>query len=253
MIRALMSVAVALGVFLPASVHAHGGNLRGPRDSTPIRAPVGGSCLGPPEQQPAAPSYAIDETDWDNWWSFNKERYLALPRLPVDAATRTKVVAALRALTSDPAPEVVAAALIGLARNGVGPTGENSDEPVPSILPFVASPQRNVAEAAVIALGIVGGEAALPSLIALAHGTERGREISATEVVPDRTRAMAAYALGLSAGGMQTDSARQRVVQSLVELVTRRPVLARAIVVAAVDAIGIVPLALVDPPAEASA
>lgn len=254
MTRPLLPATFTLAVLLSASADAHGGNLRGPRYTVPIRAVDGGSCLASPNAKPpASPSYLIDETPWDNWWSFNKERYLARPKQPIDADVRVKAVAALRALTNDPAPEVVAAALIGLARNGAGPAGENTNEPVSSFLPFVANPQRNVAEAVVIALGIVGGEGALPPLIALAHGTERGRELSAAGVVPDRSRAMAAYALGLAAADTQSDTRRERVVQTLAELVAQRPVLARAILVAAVNGIGIVPLPLVETTSAASA
>lgn len=251
--------ALALGLVFRLAVHAdataHGGIQRGPTDLT--QRELTGGCLAQETSRNLPLTYG-DETTWDNWWSFNQERFLAQTRPPVEEAVRARIALRLRALTADPSADVAARALMALARVESTIQSDPSPELVTTIAHFVADPRcyattphgtsaerADVWQAAVLSLGNVGGDAAVAHLIELATDTEAGRKLAAVETVSDTMRATAVYALGVAASRSNDEARRRLVVRGAVELLEKSPAISRDVQIAAVNALGIVPLPFV--------
>ena len=217
-----------------------------------------------------------DSSVWQFWWGFNQAPYLELRRRlrqevvtgsdefylgqgtrqsarnrrqVTDAMLRGKVVPALlKALEGCRDSDIVTGCLIALAK-----IGDRSDEsgrsPIARRLEeFLDHSVQEVTETAAIALGILGEETSVPHLIALMHDGEYGgvdaRELVGSTKVPLRTRAFAAYGLGLIGARSASDSMRLEIVREL-RHVLERPTDARPDPkVAAVIAMGLVPLPL---------
>lgn len=209
-----------------------------------------------------------DATTWEFWWGFNKEQYLNLKAhvhdgglvsgsddhfgggtkardtlRPSEETIRTKIVPALRdVLATERANDIVSGALVALAKTGDVRAEDGSSEIEPVIARFLADPSQEIAETAVIALGILESEASIPLLQELLLDTRTGRGRIDSSEVPYRTRAFATYALGLIGARAGDDAMRRRVVAILVDVLTREGSNMRDVHVAAVDAIGLVPI-----------
>jgi len=226
---------------------------------------------------PVVDSSAALEFSWDIWWHFHQHEFLDLrrrvhagvllppeqrfdpvlaplfARAPQPSAVEIDELVAPSLLAiagSDSGGELVAGALMGLARVGARADRSPGMLELDRLEARIASPVRGIAESAVIALGILGSERALESLGALLRDDERGRKLADLPAVPYRVRSLAAYGLGLIGQATRSQRTRQIVCRALTEALDAAP--ATDTQVACVLALGMTPLEL-DPSHSASA
>jgi HEAT repeat protein len=246
-------------------------------------APTGGASPSSPTSPaggPRTPSSLdllggglTDPAHWSHWWAFNREPYLdlkaALERgglltgedsfflgqldraqardtlLPTTTQVREVVVPALlRALEGETNNDVVTGCLIALARIGPGKDEERNLEVQEAIAGRLTSGNQEISETAALSLGILAHPGAVPLLTALARDTEAGRKAIDRSVVGTRTRAFAAYGLGVVGGRLPTrgEGLRRSIVETLVEVIESDRTSTRDLGVACLTSIGLVPL-----------
>ncbi len=197
-----------------------------------------------------------NRASWEDWWHFNKDPVLELKRavssgLPTTAADeilsgpsrraaidpgilRSRVAPALRALLeNERSPEIITAALVALARvwgpsgvsgalSGGGSTGTSAESATIALFESrLRDGNQEIAETAALALGILRSEESLPILEALLAESPRGKELVGGRAVSDRTRAFAAYGLGLVGTAAKNNRARQIVARALCAALAR--------------------------------
>jgi hypothetical protein len=208
-----------------------GPNSGGPGPSNPL-TPGGFAAVGP------------DTTRWTWWWEFHRAPYLELRRhvlgadplsgggdflgqgsnagfalVPTPARIRGEVVPALvRVLKGEGNPDLLSSALIALARVCDDLEEDDRRDAAGHIRPFLRDGSRELAEAATLALGILGHEPSAPLLAALARDDSFARSILHKSEVPARTRAFAAYALGLLAGESRREDVRRYAIHELARI-----------------------------------
>ncbi|MCA8948538.1 MAG: hypothetical protein KDE27_03500 [Planctomycetes bacterium] len=208
-----------------------------------------------------------DLTRWEFWWEFGKDPFLQLrdaihggravaaddvllnPRLaarsnqvtpPTDGDLLRVADRLVALLHQDPGRDALSAALVGLAKIGRnGPNWRLDDE----IVPFLQRADQELRETAALALGIAGhaDPETIELLAALVADDERGRRLSGGAAVNERTRAFAAFGLGLLLQRNREAGPARRIVAALL------PVLAeehpsRDLQVAAIEALAQLPL-----------
>lgn len=266
--------AVLLGASF-APLPAHGGQYRGPwpfptnpnpaRTSIPtttIGAPTPGRMPGPTTG--ARPAVA-DDTSWQVWWEFNKDPFLQLKQAvrsgpqsgsddyflganksvvardalaPSDIDRRDRIVPALAAaLASERHRDNVTACLVGLAKVGLDLPPDLELTKLFAVR--LARDDQEVRETAALALGIDGRAAGLPALLALVRDDGEGRRLLGNEAVPERTRAFAAYGLGLLAHGSGDAAVKQLVHDALAPLLLDQKSTSRDLRVAAMQGLGL--------------
>jgi HEAT repeat protein len=235
---------------------------------------------------PGASTNAMgNRASWEDWWHFNKDPFLELKRavssgLPTTAADellsgpsrravidpeilRSRVAPALRALLeNERSPEIITAALVALARvcgpsgvsgtlSGGGSTGTSAESATIALFESrLHDANQEIAETAALALGILRSEDSLPILEALLAESPRGRELVGGRAVSDRTRAFAAYGLGLVGTAAKNNRARQIVARALSASLARNDSLtARAAPVVDIEVAAVIALSIdrVDP------
>jgi len=262
-VRTVVVVALAT---LPA--FGHGGVYRGPGAApTPAPSPVLPTPRPATTPAPSVAGLGKDTSTWSQWWHLNRDRYLRLKELmrPERGATagsdefflglgvRGEPVAAgrpsarliasavlpvlERAVREETSPDLLSAALIALAK--IGDDGYDFDFAT-LLRSRLVHGNQEVHEAAVLALGILGSASSAPTLVDLLHGTERGAAVCERRKVPRRTRAFAAYGLGLVGRRATSRAVREYVVHHLLQQVEREPEGEAA--VACALALGLVPL-----------
>jgi HEAT repeat protein len=193
--------------------------------AAPLR--VGPSGGGASLHAPDTGAHAGDRTRWQTWWEYNQDRFLALdpadralPETGEDAfflgegavlqdgdrstserAPRRVREALARQLTVESNPLVRAELLAAIGRAGPGAPGAVEA----LLIPHLADGNVTVSDAATLALGALGTQAATPPLAHLVADDEQGRALSGSSRVSERQRALAAYALGLAAGRTEVD------------------------------------------------
>lgn len=207
---------------------------------------------------------ASKDGSWESWWGFNKDAYLQLKRAvhevdiytgafeggakptlrPSEETIRGKVVPALKqALATERGNDIVTGCLIALAKIGDVINGDDgSSEFEALIVPFLKDPSQEIAETSAVALGILANDASFKTLRSLTRDDEDGRKLVGAKEVPFRTRAFATYGLGLLGSRTSQNMLRQDIVRTLVEAVESPNASMRDVKVAAVIAIGIVPI-----------
>jgi HEAT repeat protein len=217
-----------------------------------------------------------DLTRWQFWWELNKERYLDLKhqlyarrvttdpeslfldpegkvrlrdqmRPSLETIRDVVVPGLLDALAKDSSNDVVTGVLVALAK-----IGDVRDEGGRSafgerMTPYLRDANQEIAETAALALGILGDEQNFEVLSALVHGDRnalRGLGVEFKSEVSDRTRAFAAYGLGLL-GNRASEVVRTAIVAQLCDYLEHegRSAHRRDVPVACVIALGLVPLA----------
>lgn len=205
----------------------HGGQYRGP--TPPVQLPVaplpgngrGGLTPPPPAPTTGTRDLAPDARTWQTWWEFNKEPFL-LARVrdvarPVTGSDDfylgqrqpNRLEHVLRATASDRADriapallelldrernrDVQSATLIALGKLGVEVTGGLEA----TLTERLRRGDQEVREAAVLALGIASRREGFEVLLSLLGDDDRGRQLVGRDSVRKRTRAFAAYGLGL--------------------------------------------------------
>jgi HEAT repeat protein len=238
----------------------------------PAVATTGGGSAGP-----SGP----DLTIWQFWWGFNREPYLNLKAhihtgavqtgsdafftgaegtsnsrdalRPSDQIVRSKVVPALiKALNSEQSNDIVTGCLIALAKIGDAKNegGDGKSQMAEEIKKSLTSGNQEIQETAAVALGILANEQNIPLLEALLFNDGaklRDFEINYNSAVPERTRAFAAFGLGLI-GFKASEEGRQSIVNALVKMLDgeAKSMGARDIPVACLSSLGLTALAIKD-------
>jgi HEAT repeat protein len=216
-------------------------------------------------------SEAADLTQWSFWWEFNKEPYLQLKRAihggpattgsdswflgngekdqgrdsrrPTDVQIRQIVVPALRAaLAKESDNDIVTGCMIALAKIGDAPSESGASEFEPLLRGFLASKNQEISETAAIALGILAHEKSIGTLAGLIDDSDEARGWVGQPEVPYRTRAFAAYGLGLVGETIGRESDRLRIVEILHGVLRSDLSKTRDVKAACVIALGMVPL-----------
>lgn len=271
-----IALVVVLGlsaIFFTAEARAHGGTYRGPGTGlgpggTSPSVPTG-PAPGPGGPGAAGPSTggdaAADLTGWQLWWGLNREPYLALRTQlarggsaartgtdgspagpagrPTDSQVRSRIAPALlAALKSEKNPDITTAALLALAKCGqrLEPTAR-ADASL-AIRSRLGDANQEVAETAATALGILARTSDLTLLGELLGDGTAGRAAIGRESVPVRTRAFAAYALGIAAQRIRNEDSRRWIAHKLVAALREPQGAARDVHVAVVVALGLVEL-----------
>jgi HEAT repeat protein len=219
-----------------------------------------------------------DLTLWQFWWGFNKDPYLDLKShihsrsartgtddfflghgqdtqvrdslAPSEETIRNKIVPALlRALEQSDDNHIVTGAMIALAKIGDLPSEDGISKFQDVIEPFLTHGNQEIAETAAIALGILGNPRSVPILKNLLEDNIEGRRAAGSENGVDyRTRAFAAYGLGQIGFllGDQPDEIelKRDIVETFWKICESPRMSTRDIKVAAVIAMGLVPLEL---------
>jgi HEAT repeat protein len=222
-----------------------------------------------------------DITIWQFWWGFNKDPYLNLKAhihgggaatgsdeiflghgessqakeslKPSEETIRSKIVPALlAALEKETNNDIVTACLIALAKIGDEKAEDGSSKFQDVIRARLSDPVQEIRETAAVSLGILANPASIELLEHILDDTPDGRKETGDEAgINYRTRAFAAYGLGLIGYRAVDDATRKRIVGILWRTLQAPRFPTRDIKVAATVAMGIVPLDLAPDPATA--
>ncbi len=239
---------------LTAAALAHGGQYRGrvPNLAPPAGGGPPAGSGGPGPTTPGTPNTGVrvedsGATSWQVWWEFNKDPflqsrgrieggpvsgsddfYLGVRRVadridtlaPTDDDREKRLVPALvKLLDAERNRDVQSAGLVALGKIGRDGPGIDLEHVLSE---RIARGDQEVRETAVLALGIAGRERAAGRLASLLRDEAAGRQLEERDRVSDRTRAFAAYGLGLLALRSE-DAAFDRKVQELLLAVLRDP------------------------------
>lgn len=221
-------IAVAILCLAAETIHAHGGQYRGPGTTRgPGVSPGSRGGTGPVTGGASADHrYSPDVTRWQVWWELNKDAYLRAPRLAVDPRSPQSardaiplkvkidvIVPALKkALDSTSNQHLTSACLIALGKIGIDlPTFKLLEE----CKKRLRRGNQEIREVAALAMGISKRPEAIPILAALLQDTTAGRRMMGRESVGFRTRTFSAYGLGLIARGNNDVKVKTRVLEAL--------------------------------------
>jgi HEAT repeat protein len=131
--------------------------------------------------------------------------------------------------------DTISACLIALGKIGADPGFDVQAE----LVPFLQRNDQELRETAAVALGIVGVATTenVDLLLALARDEAAGRTASAQAAVNERTRAFAAYGLGLLLARSRALPLSKRIVEGLLPIVDGAEQHGRDLVVAAIEAL----------------
>ncbi len=257
---------LALQLILALPALAHGGVYIGPGSTT---GPGGATGGGPSTTSAGAP--VTDSAAWDVWWSLNRDRFLDLrgaireeepvtgsaefflgPKRsgkdpsttlrPDEKTLRETVVPALRAaLKGAEDIDLVTGILLALAKIGERGAADAGEELVTLLRGYLAHSNQEVHETAAIALGVLASPSSAPLLAQLLADEDEIQSLVGRKSVPVRTRAFAAYGLGLIGARAQGEAVRRFAVHHLVRaLESDDP--PEEIAVASIVALGLLPL-----------
>jgi HEAT repeat protein len=209
---------------------------------------------------------ARDTSSWQIWWWLNRAPYLnlkaALARRSVatgaaewtDAGAqgttssrfevrrlRARMVSVLsKALPQSHAPDLTTAVLLAIGKAG----SCVSDAEIPAleetIRPLLQDANQEVAETAAIALGALAHPAPAVLLTEILEDSPAGRAAVGRSEVPYRTRAFAAYGLGLIGQRAQSQDVRRYIVRHLARALGTDRTGSDDLAVACVSALGLV-------------
>ena len=200
-----------------------------------------------------------DLSTWSRWWSFNREPFLlsdALAGGPRSGRGENqlagavapevifeRIVPRLRAiLGEDPSARLRSAVLLSLARIGEANANLLGSSPMQELfVEHLAHGNRSVAEAACIALGVLGQPGSVSILQSLLEDDEAGSALVGGGEVSARQRAFAAYGLGLLGETTDNPDVRRYATHALVDALEREPCATSDDRVAAVLALGLIP------------
>ena len=234
----------------------------------PPGAPGGGKAA---PTTPGGVDSGPDLTVWDFWWGFNKEPYLNLKSKiheggaatgsddfflgrgekkqnkdslrPSEDQIRNIVVPALKkSLADETNNDILTGSMIALAKIGdvVDASGESEFESI--LKEFLKDGNQEIAETAAIALGILGDARSEPLLTQLLLNDEQARRFIGKAEVNYRTRAFAAYGLGLVAYRTSDNELRQKIGETLVDVLNAPQFSTKDIKVACMTAFGLCPI-----------
>lgn len=216
-----------------------------------------------------------DRTQWTFWWEFNKEPYLSLKarihevgtrsgtdgfflglgekdqgktsRKPSEQQIREIVVPALlQALARETNNDILTGCLIALAKIGDAP-GETSESAFERVItPFLSDKNQEISETAAVALGILANPASIGILRDLLRDSRNGRELVGRPEVGYRTRAFAAYGLGLIGSRASREEDRSEIVKQLRQTLETDSTRTRDLAMSCVIAMGLVKLETIE-------
>lgn len=241
--------------------------------ATGSATPTGGVRAATPTANPTGPATSaadpkattrLDPAEWSTWWRFNGDAYLDLKTLlaGIDRTTPSEgdssnarrglsqLVVDTRALPAlwsviqkSGDTEMMRSAVIALGRVESSWTvadGLSVNFLAPQLL---GDEHKQSAEATVIALGIAGKCAAVPTLIEILRDTPAGREAIKAGSVDYRRRSFAAYALALIGREPSTPAKiKCEIVRALMENMRSRATAPYDVQLACIISIGLVPL-----------
>lgn len=217
------------------------------------------------------PTAGADYSSWSWWWNLNREPLLdlraqlglndasgaSIPGLtpssmptpqswsarPSDAVVRGEILPALfQALEGRSSRIVTTSVLIALARLGEDQSGDDRAQVLESLRPHLKDKDQLVVEAAIMALGILGNESACGLLSELMLDTSFGQRLVGDSRVRTRSRAIAAYSIGLLGARTQREDVRRYAVYMLARALEKDKTSTPDLGVACVRAIGMTPL-----------
>ena len=262
-----VSLPVPAALLLAAGLSAHGGVYRGPSgpSSVPVvLAPAVPARLPTPNPTTGARDLVAFSRTWQTWWEFNKEPYLKSRvrgakgpisgsddyylgsrrgNRPIDLLLATpedrvkRIVPALVALLeAERSKDIQSACLVALGKNGVDAAGVDLEKVISA---RIARDDQEVRETAVLSLGIAGRREAFDVLAALLADSPAARKLAEREKVRKRTRAYAAYGLGLLARRVGDPALSQRVHDLLWETLHEKQLKDRDLRTAIVNGLGV--------------
>jgi HEAT repeat protein len=170
---------------------------------------------------------------------------------PTQEQVRQKIVPALlAALEKETNNDIVTGCLIALAKIGDAPSeaGESQFEGV--ISKFLADKNQEISETAAVALGILANPKSIPTLTQLLTDHPDGRKKVGQPEVNYRTRAFAAYGLGLIGKLTSSEDDRKAIVEVLRKTIESDSSRTRDLKVSCVIAMGLVPLETIESAAQ---
>lgn len=272
---AALAILVASALAHALSPLPHGGVYRGPGGTVPPPSgPAPSSPAGPGSGSGSPGSAGSDPDSWATWWAYRRDPYLALkaavhaddggpgsrpvtgaggfglgrgestgdaaPLRPSAWVVTSRVVPALRrALGESDGVDLRSACLLALAKIGEDPAGESLFE---VLVGHLDDPVQEIGESAALALGLSGHERALFLLADLLDDRESARKRLGGRSVPTRTRAFAAYALGLGAARSVREDVRRFAVSRLAASLSKERFASADVPVAVIQALGLVRL-----------
>jgi len=260
----------------PASPGPAGPNAPGPSGPSSPAPASPGAPAGQPGGGPAKPTTggvtdSADLTKWQFWWGFNKDPYLNLKAKihsggtltgsddfflghgektqakdslrPSETVIRETVVPALiEALQKERSNDILTGAMIALAKIGDAKDEDGESQFELEIRKFLSDGNQEVAETAAIALGILANPASVPTLVELMKDTPEGRKLVGSTEVSPRSRAFAAYGLGLIGHNTNDNALRQDIAEHLIDILESPHFSTRDIKVGAMSALGLTPI-----------
>lgn len=255
----------------PADRPSGGGTPSGPSGPGVTGPPANGAPTSAPGN-PVTGALPPDATEWAWWWELHRHELIGLRATPYEEPVRTgsddffvgnaeilardtlrprdediaeRVLPALvRALEGSDHHAVVTGCLVALAKIGRPGGAPASHDVVALVRPYLAHPSQEVAETAAISLAMLGDESVAPLLVALLHDDPNGRAAVDDTEVTERTRAFAAYGLGLLGHHSDKEDVRRFAVHHLVTALEEAGGESLDLPAACLTAIGLVPLAL---------
>jgi len=244
----------------------------GPGTPGPGAPGAPGAAPGARAVTQGAADSGTDLTLWSFWWEFNKEPYLQLKAhihegqpetggegwflgqaekkqskdslKPTEQQVRETIVPALlKALEKETNNDIVTGCLIALAKIGDPQTedGESKFEPV--LRKYLSDKNQEISETAAVALGILANPKSIPVLESLLKDDAAGRKmVGDANEVNFRTRAFAAYGLGLIGNKASSEADKAKIVQILRQTIETDNTRSRDLKVACIISMGLVPL-----------
>jgi len=190
---------------------------------------------------PATPASAggADVLDWSHWWNLERDLYLWDParlQSPIvasgagerlrsraqigdDALFDRVVPMLLEVLATEREDDLRTAALVALGKTGDRLAGEQLEVVRAALRAAFRDDSQEVAETAVLSLGILGDPRDVPVIVEVLTGSEAGAKAVQRGDVPERTRAFAGYALAVLGEGSVDVGAQQRIAAAAIAMI----------------------------------
>jgi HEAT repeat protein len=216
---------------------------------------------------------------WSFWWEFNKEPFLNLKAAihsgavvtgsddfwlgrgeqeqardtlrPSEADIRNLVVPALiKALNTEQSNDIVSSCLIALAKIGDARNENGTSKMAEEIKKFLNNGSQEIAETAAVALGILANDANCDLLISMVEddtsALRNQHKLEINSKLATRTRAFAAYGLGLIGHQTTDETVRVKINNACTKLLAGegRSMGTRDVQVGCLTAMGLTPLAI---------
>jgi HEAT repeat protein len=219
-----------------------------------------------------------DLTRWEYWWEFNKDPYIRLKEAihsntvvsggdefflgatrkvdardslkPTDEDKLNVILPALKkAIDSTDQRDINSSCMVAMAKIGKDFMDGGTKVHLREVFaPRLQRGDQEIRESAALSLGIAGipDDDNVDLLVGLVTDNELGRKVSAQPEVNDRTRAFAAYGLGLVAWWNASTDLKAKAFAALRQVVDNDNIVNRNIKVAVVNAVGLLNINTVD-------